>query len=328
MIPRFKCLNPIPLTVDFLFDVNIESPNSKKNLNSGKIFTDHDKMADYLNRKQGNILAPCGKCFNCRKSRVNEWFIRYVTETTTNYSDCLNLFVTLTYEKIENPSLEYRDVQLFLKRLRKYYKDYKLKFLCVGEYGFQSDRKHWHLIIIGFKELPNNYKQVITHLWNKGFTMTKICDENTIYYLLKYSFKSFHKNSDYYKSKGLKLPMFRCSQGFGKDFALKNKERILKDNVLSYNGFKYRVPRYFIKLYRKIRLLDGWTILANSIKSTTNYCTDVLKYFRDDFDYGSLVKFDTFYSLKRFKEKVKDFFVDINKNLYYNFFNNEFKELL
>lgn len=327
LIPNFKCLHPLPMTVDFLYDINVENPNSKKNLNSGKEFSEAAKMANSLNRRSGNVLVPCGKCFNCRKNRVNEWFIRYVTETTTNYIGCHNLFITLTYENIDNPSLDYRDVQLFLKRVRKYFSDYKLKFLCVGEYGFKSDRKHWHLILIGFPELPDNYKQIIHHLWNKGFTMVKICDENTVFYLLKYSFKSYHKDGEYYESKGLVKPMFRCSQGFGKDFALKNSERIIKDGVLVFNGFNYKIPRYFIKLYRKIRLIDGWSILEQSKLSLQKYCVSVLKYFNDDFDDGSLVDFSSNYSLRRFCSKVKDFFLDINNNKYYNHFKT-FKEMI
>lgn len=45
--------------------------------------------------------------------------------------------------------LYYRDVQLFLKRIRKFiYKNYgeKIRYYVIGEYGTKSLRPHWHLL--------------------------------------------------------------------------------------------------------------------------------------------------------------------------------------
>lgn len=325
MKPVFKCLNPLPLEVDFLYDINIPNPYSKENIN--KEWNPSDYLANEYNRKKGSILAPCGKCYNCRKNRVNEWFIRYLVEKQTNFNDCYSLFITLTYAKLDNPSLDYRDIQLFLKRLRKYFSDYKLKFLCVGEYGFKNNRKHWHLIVLGFKDLPDNYKQVITHLWNKGFTITKVCDENTIYYLLKYSFKQYHKNGEYYRNLGLTPPLFRCSQGFGKDFAELYKDRLVNDKVLSYMGKNYRLPRYFMKILRKFRLIDGWSILENYKVSITKYCINIMNYLGKPLGLVETELFCSLRSLSTFARTVKDFFVDENEKLYYKFF-MDFNEVI
>ena len=46
--------------------------------------------------------------------------------------------------------LYYRDIQLFLKRIRKHiYKYYgeKIRFYVIGEYGTKSLRPHWHLLL-------------------------------------------------------------------------------------------------------------------------------------------------------------------------------------
>lgn len=46
--------------------------------------------------------------------------------------------------------LYYRDIQLFLKRLRKYINKYygeKIRFYVIGEYGTKSLRPHWHCLL-------------------------------------------------------------------------------------------------------------------------------------------------------------------------------------
>ncbi len=46
--------------------------------------------------------------------------------------------------------LYYRDIQLFLKRLRKYINKYyneKIRFYIIGEYGTKSLRPHWHCLL-------------------------------------------------------------------------------------------------------------------------------------------------------------------------------------
>ena len=46
--------------------------------------------------------------------------------------------------------LYYRDIQLFLKRLRKHinkYYDEKIRFYVIGEYGTKSLRPHWHCLL-------------------------------------------------------------------------------------------------------------------------------------------------------------------------------------
>lgn len=54
-------------------------------------------------------------------------------------------------------TLLYTDVQKFLKRLRKAYKK-KLRFFCAGEYGEQTARPHYHMILYGWE--PTDLKQL------------------------------------------------------------------------------------------------------------------------------------------------------------------------
>ena len=45
-----------------------------------------------------------------------------------------------------------RDLDLFLKRLRSYYPDEKLRYYAVSEYGPSSYRPHWHLLLFSNSE--------------------------------------------------------------------------------------------------------------------------------------------------------------------------------
>lgn len=66
------------------------------------------------------------------------------------YAD--NAFVTLTYAESslpENGTLVPRDLQLWLKRYRRYMQPHRFRFFAVGEYGEQSWRPHYHVALFG-----------------------------------------------------------------------------------------------------------------------------------------------------------------------------------
>ena len=70
--------------------------------------------------KEKNIIVPCGKCFYCRRKYILMWSLRLQHELITY--DNKAVFVTLTYDNENLPpdkSVSVRDVQLFVKRLRK-----------------------------------------------------------------------------------------------------------------------------------------------------------------------------------------------------------------
>lgn len=99
-----------------------------------------------------SISVPCGKCTGCRLERSRQWAVRCMHEASLHDQNC---FVTLTYSDEHLPvdySVHPRDLQLFLKRLRKQvYKQYAktIKFYACGEYGETTLRPHYHLLIFG-----------------------------------------------------------------------------------------------------------------------------------------------------------------------------------
>lgn len=99
---------------------------------------------------------PCGHCEGCLARRSKEWADRMMIESTFHEN---NWFVTLTFNdeclRQHGPSLNVRDVQLFMKLLRQE-TGQKLRFFAAGEYGDirKTFRPHYHLIIFGL-DLPD-----------------------------------------------------------------------------------------------------------------------------------------------------------------------------
>ena len=115
-----------------------------------------------------------------------------------------NCFITLTInpeelEKRKNKwSLDHREFQLFMKRLRKKYGE--VRFYMCGEYGEENKRPHYHACLFGVefedKELhrvrrgiPLYKSETLNKLWKLGFcTIGDVTFESAAYvarYIMK-----------------------------------------------------------------------------------------------------------------------------------------------
>ena len=116
------------------------------------------------------LKVPCGKCLLCRIRRKSEWTDRLTHEL--GYHEGA-LFVTLTYDPAYVPigdkgymTLRKRDLQLYIKRLRKALEPRRIRYYACGEYGDPSkeirtrngyllrtigERPHYHLIVYGMR---------------------------------------------------------------------------------------------------------------------------------------------------------------------------------
>lgn len=95
------------------------------------------------------MTIPCKRCIGCRMDRAAEWSVRIAHEASL-YDE--SSFLTLTYDPLSIPehgSLQVRDLQLFLKRLRKSIQPKKVRFFACGEYGGQTLRPHYHVLLFG-----------------------------------------------------------------------------------------------------------------------------------------------------------------------------------
>lgn len=191
---------------------------SHKTANGKKVIVFSNVSAKLFEKDKKSVLEsfaiPCGQCIGCRIQRSRIWSMRCSHEAQL-WKD--NIFLTLTYNPESVPrSLVHRDVQLFLKRLRKYivslnpysrdsdkvfYDDWNFKnrvryFMC-GEYGEKFSRPHYHLILFNFKpkdmERRGRYyvSETISKLWPKGFHLIGDVNYKTCNYVARYIFKKF-----------------------------------------------------------------------------------------------------------------------------------------
>lgn len=213
--------------------------------------------------KKTGILVPCGKCLKCRSKYRLQWQLRLQHELDS-YNG-VAMFLTLTYDDEnlpDNYTLVKKDVQLFLKRLRKYYSDIKIKYFAVGEYGTKKFRPHYHLIIYGIKAPEQKKKSVLNfkyglflaeRIWKKGFCFVGYVDAKCINYVSKYVMKEFIK--EYSKedliNAGLLPPFSLKSTGLGLHYLLNHLEyikgQISAGRTIKLYKSRIGYPRYYRK---------------------------------------------------------------------------------
>lgn len=168
---------------------------------------DHDLLAAYPDA----IKLPCGKCSGCRAAKCREWADRMILELdhsgdavflTLTYSDsCLPVFLNVETGQCE-PTLLKRDLQLFMKRLRKKFRDRELRYYACGEYGSKTHRPHYHMILYGvslqdFPDLASRGTNELGDLffssdflanevWKNGFCLLSSVSWNTMAYVARY----------------------------------------------------------------------------------------------------------------------------------------------
>lgn len=99
----------------------------------------------------------CGKCMACRLNHARNWSTRLMHEATFHEE---NSFLTLTYSDQhlpDPPSLSKREMQLFIKRLRKQLDPVKVRYFACGEYGGSLGRPHYHVILFGHSFRSDRY---------------------------------------------------------------------------------------------------------------------------------------------------------------------------
>lgn len=167
------------------------------------------KHATITGRKTDTV--PCGKCFQCLAKRRNDWSFRLYHQMQHSITAC---FITLTYGLHEKEgwgkdpplsfnghhTLDKRDFQLFIKKLRNKNKEYikknyginykdqqPLKYYAVGEYGTNNHRPHYHLILFNLHpDLCGRSLHISRYTWQMGNVDIANCNLATINYTTSY----------------------------------------------------------------------------------------------------------------------------------------------
>ncbi|QCQ85011.1 replication initiator protein [Blackfly microvirus SF02] len=195
------------------------------------------------------VAVPCGKCPACKKRRASGWSFRLMQQEKQSVSAH---FITLTYATENLPftarglkTLDIGDLQKFFKRLRKAHgpNSVPLKYYAVGEYGTNTNRPHYHIILFN-AELP-----LIQPAWDKGAVHYGTVTGASVGYCLKYISKDNHK---WYGDNDDRAPEFACmSKGLGLNYINDKTLKWHKDNLDErmflpmLDGVKACMPRYY-----------------------------------------------------------------------------------
>lgn len=295
------------------------------------------------------IKLPCGQCSGCRMDYARQWANRLMLELESFRDDPDHTgdayFVTLTInddhindyrtsschgrgdEKqldVLRPyadpdtgvhlgwshSLNKVDLQLFLKRLRKYHPNDKIRFFACGEYGSTTFRPHYHLIIFGLT-LDNNdlsfYKksglgydymnsEYISKCWPFGYNVVAPVTWESCCYVARYMMKKVlgPEGRKLYDKFNLTPPFTQMSRRPGIASKYYETHQISEDTssivIGTADGSRvFPPPRYLEKLFeldnpkgaehrRKIRRLSAINsqnlVLSRTHKTAEQYLKD------------------------------------------------------
>lgn len=202
------------------------------------------------------VSVPCGKCIPCLVNKRADWSFRLEQEHKVSKSAH---FVTLTYDPKHYPSdgsLDVRHLQLYLKRLRKL--DTKkngksrIRYYAVGEYGSNSGRAHYHILLF------NSCEDDIRSSWKDsrgnpiGIVHVGDVTAASVGYVTKYIVLTDH--GDLWRSKenphGLVKPFSVMSRAYGIGAHYLTDEMVAWHRVDDRNysmryQSKVRLPRFY-----------------------------------------------------------------------------------
>lgn len=240
------------------------------------------------------IIVPCGHCDLCKEKHRLMWSNRIQMEIEAQPK--LPIFVTLTYALEPAAGSCYKDFtdfrQRFIKRVQRGYTfdydwiennrtlhyanaqilphpDFDFRFVVCSEYGEQTGRCHYHLLLFEYPDewllhdqLTRTAIKFIEDTWQLGNTFSKKCyNSNAGFYIGKYMLKQDKtpdgKNSTFFRaSRGVKnhkgaigypIVNYRLADGLTVGDHLR-RDPLHKDiSWLSHHQTYKRVGKKFVK---------------------------------------------------------------------------------
>lgn len=224
------------------------------------------------------VELPCGQCIGCRLERSRQWAMRCVHEASLHQD---NIFITLTYDNDHlppNKSLDYRDYQLFMKRLlvhadRHLKRHPGIRFYMCGEYGETFQRPHYHAVMFNYdlpdkrvwkieRDNPLYTSEMLTELWGKGHTSIGSVTFQSAAYVARYIMKKvtgdaadYHYNTidpETGEVSAERKPEFTNMSrrpGIGGKWFDKFQSDVFPDDFVVLNGKKVTPPRFYTSRY-------------------------------------------------------------------------------
>lgn len=207
------------------------------------------------------IKIPCGRCSGCRLEHSRQWALRCMHEKRMHTDSA---FLTLTYDNAHLPSggtLVKRDLQLFMKRYRKY-AGTGIRFFACGEYGEKTNRPHYHVLLLNSDfpdrrlassgEMYSLYKSAtLSKLWDAGNSIIGNVTFDSCAYVARYCMKKITGKpaAAHYNGREPEFIVMSRRPGIGATYFEKyNEEMYTHDNVI-VNGVPSSLPRFYDNRY-------------------------------------------------------------------------------
>ena len=243
------------------------------------------------------LTIPCGQCVGCRLERSRQWAVRCVHEASLHEDNC---FITLTYNNESLPedgSLNKKHFQDFMKRLRKKYKNKKIRYYHCGEYGDKNFRPHYHAIIFGLEFddqklfTVNNGEKLYTSeklekLWPFGFSTIGTVTFESAAYVARYVMKKVNgKNAkNHYERVDsntgeiyILVPEYNTMSrrpGIAAGWFDKYKDDVYPSDNIHLREKTFRPPKFYDKMYEHLMPNEMEKIKMQRMKNMQKHAKD------------------------------------------------------
>lgn len=227
------------------------------------------------------LKVPCGKCQDCRNAKISDWLVR--AQHTSAYESS-GIFITLTYADESLPRdgrVSRRDIQCFLKRLRKFKCEHwdtvsdcghqyssrhsaGISYLIASEYGDKGNRPHYHGALWGLT-LHDSYairggtsplytSPLLAKIWGKGYISFGSLNSKSLRYSIAYSLKNIGIDDSFLLSS--RRP------ALGRLYFDEHYAQMAKRGYCRLGRAYARIPDYYMRLYA-----DAFPALSEGIRS-------------------------------------------------------------
>lgn len=251
-----------PLEAWYAKEVN---PSGKRSL----VFNPRNAL-----QRDDPLKISCGQCVGCRLEKSRQWAVRCMHEASMHEDNC---FITLTFSpeamaRRGHVGIDRRDVQLFMKRLRKKYGDGIRVFYC-GEYGEKNSRPHYHACLFNHdfsdkrlysmrEGIPLFTSPGLEECWQEGFSTVGALTFESAAYTARYVMKKqngkkaaeegtyWRHDSETGETYEVEPEFAGMSRrpGIGKTWFEKYKDDVYPNDFVVMRGKKCRLPKYYDKL--------------------------------------------------------------------------------